>query len=98
VSDEVGALLRPRGPGAGEFHDALLGLRSLRGAMAALLARCPEVDDTAPASGEPSELAYALVGLCSLDRTLGLLFEALLDEEHDEPAVEGATWHRGHLR
>ena len=99
MNDALGRLLQPQEPGAGEFQEALLGLLSLSRAVDALLARCPDVEETAPGSPAESELAHALLGLCSLRRTFVLTLEALLGgEEPAEVDVAEANWDRGHLR
>jgi hypothetical protein len=99
VNDALGRLLQPHEPAAGEFHEALLGLASLSRAVDALLARCPDVEETAIGGDEESELAYAILGLVSLRTTFLLTLEALLgEEERGEAGTPGAAWHRGHLR
>ena len=92
-------MIQPHEPGAGEFQEALLGLVSLSGVVDALLARCPDVEKTAPRSPAASELAHALLGLCSLRRTFALTLGALLaGEERGEVDRAEANWDRGHLR
>jgi hypothetical protein len=90
----------PRGPGPGEFHEAVLGLTRLAAQLDGLLADTPDAAGWM-ADAPESDVVYALLGLFSVRRTFALSVEAMLGGEGEAASADGedtCPWSREHLR